>query len=99
MNRRQFVITAAGACGAVALWRLEAPRTAIAASTGSKTVSLVQFDARGKKTGTVVVPKIVKTDAEWQKQLSPLFLRSGPPGGYRAAVFRRYAERTRSGYF
>ena len=72
MNRRQFVITAAGACGAVALWRLEAPRTAVAATADSKTVTLVQFDARGKKTGTVVVPKIVKTDAEWQKQLSPL---------------------------
>jgi peptide-methionine (R)-S-oxide reductase len=35
-------------------------------------VTIVQFGANGKKTGKVVVPKVVKTDAEWQKLLSPL---------------------------
>ena len=35
-------------------------------------VTIVQFGADGKKMGKVVVPKIVKSDAEWQKQLSAI---------------------------
>ena len=34
------------------------------------TVSVVEFSARGARLGTVVVPRIRKTDDEWQKQLS-----------------------------
>ena len=36
-----------------------------------KSVKLAQFDVKGKKTGVVQMEKIVKTDAEWRKQLSP----------------------------
>jgi peptide-methionine (R)-S-oxide reductase len=35
-------------------------------------VTIVQFGANGKKEGKIQVPKLVKTDAEWQKLLSPL---------------------------
>jgi peptide-methionine (R)-S-oxide reductase len=35
-------------------------------------VTIVQFGADGKKMGKVQVPKLVKSDAEWQKLLSPL---------------------------
>ena len=35
-------------------------------------VTIVQFAANGKSTGKVVVPKVVKSDAEWQKQLSAI---------------------------
>ena len=35
------------------------------------TVSVVDFTNSGKKRGTVTVEKVVKTDAEWQKQLTP----------------------------
>ena len=35
-------------------------------------VTIVQFASNGKSTGKVVVPKIVKSDAEWQKQLSAI---------------------------
>ena len=37
----------------------------------TKTVRIAQFDASGKKKGIVEMEKIVKTDAEWRKQLSP----------------------------
>jgi peptide-methionine (R)-S-oxide reductase len=72
-SRRAFLTTVAGACGAIALWRLQAPHAAIAA--GSKTpgmVTIVEFAANGKPTGKITVPKLVKTDAEWRAQLSPI---------------------------
>jgi peptide-methionine (R)-S-oxide reductase len=74
-TRRAFLITSASACGALALWSLQNPRVASAAGSGSKTsgmVTIIEFGANGKKTGKVVVARVVKTDAEWQQQLSPL---------------------------
>jgi peptide-methionine (R)-S-oxide reductase len=73
-NRRVFLVTAAGACAALALRSFQGPGVASAAS-GSKTpgmVTIVEFSADGKKTGKVQVPRMVKTDAEWQHQLSPI---------------------------
>ena len=35
-------------------------------------VTIVEFACNGKKTGKVVVPRVVKTNAEWQQQLSPI---------------------------
>ena len=73
-SRRTFLVTFAGACGALAWRSLHAPASALAAS-GPKapgSVSIVEFGANGKPTGKIVVPRIVKTDAEWQKQLSPI---------------------------
>jgi peptide-methionine (R)-S-oxide reductase len=34
-------------------------------------VTIVQFDDAGKSTGTARVTKVVRSDAEWRKQLSP----------------------------
>lgn len=36
-----------------------------------KMVRIVQFEASGKKKGITDMEKVVKTDAEWRKQLSP----------------------------
>jgi peptide-methionine (R)-S-oxide reductase len=73
-SRRAFLVTSAGACGTLALWSLRAPGTASAASGKTTTpagmVTIVQFASNGKSTGKVVLPKVVKSDAEWQKQLS-----------------------------
>jgi peptide-methionine (R)-S-oxide reductase len=75
-SRRAFLVTSAGACGALALWSLRAPGTASAASGKTTTpagmVTIVQFASNGKSTGKVVVPKVVKSGAEWQKQLSAI---------------------------
>ena len=35
-------------------------------------MTIVEFAADGKKTGKVVVPKVVKSDAEWRSQLSAI---------------------------
>jgi peptide-methionine (R)-S-oxide reductase len=71
LSRRSFLAASAGACGALALWSLRPAGTAFAATTPGM-VTIVQFGANGKKTGKVVVPKVVKSDAEWQQLLSPI---------------------------
>ena len=35
-------------------------------------VTIVEFAGNGKKTGKVVVPRVVKTNAEWQQLLPPI---------------------------
>jgi len=60
-----------GACSLVSA----SPRMASAAGGGSKTpgmVTIVEFGANGKKTGKEELARVVKTDAEWQKLLSPI---------------------------
>jgi peptide-methionine (R)-S-oxide reductase len=76
LSRRAFVTTGASACGALALWSLPKPSLYAADNSGSNntasTVTIVEFSPKGKKTGKVTVPRIVKADAEWQQQLSPI---------------------------
>ena len=45
-------------------------RTVSAATTGKKTVRIVEFDASGVRTGVMDVEKVEKTVAEWKKQLT-----------------------------
>jgi peptide-methionine (R)-S-oxide reductase len=74
-SRRAFLITSSSACGALALWSLQRPRVASAAGGGSKTpgmVTIIEFGANGKKTGKQELARVIKTDAEWQKLLSPI---------------------------
>jgi peptide-methionine (R)-S-oxide reductase len=74
-SRRAFLVTAASACGAVALWSWRSPIAASAAGAGSKTpgtVTIIEFDAGGRKAGKEELARVVKTDAEWQKLLSPI---------------------------
>jgi peptide-methionine (R)-S-oxide reductase len=62
--RQAFLKTTAGAAAL-------APMLRAATSQSAKTVKIAQIDAAGVNKGVVDVPKIVKTEAEWQKQLSP----------------------------
>jgi peptide-methionine (R)-S-oxide reductase len=70
LSRRSFLTASAGACGAFAFWSLRPASIAFATAPGM--VTILQFGVNGKKTGKVVVPKVVKSDAEWQQLLSPL---------------------------
>jgi peptide-methionine (R)-S-oxide reductase len=74
LGRRAFILSTAGAISALAFWGLR--RSTIAAAKplapdeGPRTVTIVQFSADGTKTGTVTVPRLIKTDDEWRHQLS-----------------------------
>ena len=71
-----MILAAAGAVSGAAFWSLRRftllqPQPVSAASTPAN-VTIVEFDSNGKKTGKVVVAHIVKSDAEWRQQLSPI---------------------------
>jgi peptide-methionine (R)-S-oxide reductase len=68
LSRRAFLVTSAGVCGAFGLWSSGVS----AKTTAPGMVTIIQFGGDGKKTGKVVVAKVVKSDSEWQKQLSQI---------------------------
>jgi len=60
MERREFL-------GVLAIAALCRPET-----SSSEEVTLVDFADNGERRGVVRVPTVVKSEAEWRKQLSPL---------------------------
>jgi peptide-methionine (R)-S-oxide reductase len=68
-GRRDFLTAGVGLIGMVAGGRLFAAQ---AAAGTVPEVSIESFSPAGKSMGVVMVPKIVKTDAAWRAQLSPL---------------------------
>ncbi len=74
LGRRAFILSAAGAVSAMAFWGLR--RSTVAAARplqpdeGPAAVTVVEFSADGTKTGAVTVPRLIKTDDEWRRQLS-----------------------------
>lgn len=74
VGRRTFLLASGAAVAGLALWRFERPRPAHAEPAPAampKQVTIVDFTDDGERKGTVSVPTIQKTDAEWRKQLSP----------------------------
>jgi peptide-methionine (R)-S-oxide reductase len=74
-SRRTFLVTSAGTCGTLALWSLRRPSVVSAGAGGSAApgmVTIVEFGPNGKKTGKVAVPRVIKSDADWKQQLSPI---------------------------
>lgn len=68
--RRLFLSGVAAAAGGVALFSLRKPHVvAEAAKTEPAEVTIVQFSDGGKRLATVKVPRVVKSEAEWRKQL------------------------------
>jgi peptide-methionine (R)-S-oxide reductase len=68
-SRRGFLLGAVGAPLAVSLAGCARAATPATVAKAAGDVTLENFDASGTSTGKVKVPRIVKTDAEWQKQL------------------------------
>jgi peptide-methionine (R)-S-oxide reductase len=63
--RRGFLMSLAGGAGICSLMAATDK-----GARGAKTVRIANFDANGTKTGVEEVDKIVKSDAEWRKQLT-----------------------------
>jgi peptide-methionine (R)-S-oxide reductase len=73
VTRRAFLLSGGMAAAAIAAWSLHpAPSPPVASSQSGPApeVSIAQFSSSGVATGTVRLPKIVKTDAGWKRQLS-----------------------------
>jgi len=76
LSRRAFILAAATAASGAAFWALRrttlVPLPPVSAASSPATVTIVEFSADDKNTGKVTVPRIVKSDAEWRHQLSPI---------------------------
>lgn len=75
VSRRDFIFASATALAGWAVARQLKPKVAAAkpGRSGKRgTVRIVEFGADGVQKGVVEVPKIVKSDAEWRKQLTPI---------------------------
>lgn len=75
LSRRGFVAASTlAAAGFVFGCGRQSPAVAAASSASDgppKQVTLVEFSNDGKRLRSATVPKVVKTDAQWRKQLSP----------------------------
>jgi peptide-methionine (R)-S-oxide reductase len=72
-NRRKFLFGAASVVGVGALWAMNR-RPAEAGTTTSTPgpVTVIKFNDDGKNLGQVTMPRVIKTDAAWRQQLSPI---------------------------
>ena len=68
-SRRGFLLGALAAPLAITMTACARAATSAADAKPPGEVTLENFDASGKSTGKVKVPRVVKTDAEWRKQL------------------------------
>lgn len=73
VRRRTFLVTSLSALAGAALWSVRKPKVveAIGATATPGEVTIVQFSDSGQRLKKLKVPKIVKTEQEWQKQLTP----------------------------
>jgi peptide-methionine (R)-S-oxide reductase len=90
MGRRALLL-AIGSAGTAAF--LSSSLSAAEGNSGSgKTVRIVEFDRAGKKKGTISVDKVVKTDEEWRKQLTPEQFEVTRKQGTERAFTGKYAK-------
>jgi peptide-methionine (R)-S-oxide reductase len=68
-RRRGFLITAGAALVALAWASTRRPAIAAANATVNGPVTIVPFTDAGVRLAPVALPKVVKSDADWQKQL------------------------------
>jgi peptide-methionine (R)-S-oxide reductase len=73
ITRRAFLLSGSAAVAAIAAWSVHAVRAPLATTVPSgpaPVVEIAEFSSTGISTGSVRVPKIVKSDAAWRQQLS-----------------------------
>jgi peptide-methionine (R)-S-oxide reductase len=78
VSRRVFLYGTLLGGGAGVIWLSRGGWGLVSAAIGGSSrksepgeVTIVEFSDDGKRLGTVKVPRVVKSDAEWKKQLTP----------------------------
>ena len=73
VTRRAFLLSGGMAAAAVAAWSFHSAPPPLSSATPSgpiPEVEIAEFSAAGVPTGTVRVQKIIKSEADWRRQLS-----------------------------
>jgi peptide-methionine (R)-S-oxide reductase len=104
MSRRYFLGASLGAlAGATAFGKLfisgPSGSTAAAMAAPEADVQIENFSATGKSEGVVLVPKVVKTDAEWRAALSPAAYEVARRSGTERPFSGEYAESKADGLY
>lgn len=73
VQRRTFLMMSLSAATGAVLWKMRKPKVveAIGTTISSGEVTIVQFSDSGQRLRKLKIPKVVKSEEEWQKQLSP----------------------------
>jgi peptide-methionine (R)-S-oxide reductase len=71
IGRRLFLVNA-GAAGVFASWCVYRCAPVLAAAGSPKMVTIVEFSDSGQREGKKSVDRVIKSDEEWKKVLSPL---------------------------
>jgi peptide-methionine (R)-S-oxide reductase len=101
LTRRAFLAgsIAAAVVAGKTLLRAEDDGDARSAAGAVHKVSLIEFTNSGQRKGTIMADKVVKTDAEWQKILSPEQYNVARKGGTERPFSNKYADWHDKGIF
>ena len=81
MHRRNFLAIVGGAGAAQLL-----------ADPGKRTIRIAEFELSGKRKGVIEMEKLVKSDSEWKKELTPEQFEVARRKGTERAFSGKYAE-------
>jgi peptide-methionine (R)-S-oxide reductase len=96
---RRFFLVGLGALAAAPLIQRASAATLSGPLMTSKDVSIENFSPAGKSLGVSRVSKLVKTDAEWQAQLSPLAFQVARQAGTERAFSGEYDKNHADGIY
>jgi peptide-methionine (R)-S-oxide reductase len=101
LSRRAFLSGSSLALAALAIGCVRQSEAADASAPAGKpgTVTIDEFSNDGKRLRTVDVAKVVKTDAQWQQQLSPLAFQVARQDGTERAFSGPLLGEQRKGVF
>ena len=99
LSRRGFLATSTLTLAALAIGCARKSEAAVAPTGNPGRVSLIEFSNDGKRLRTVQVDKLVRSDAQWRKQLSPLAFEVTRHAGTERAFTGPLLDEHRKGVF
>lgn len=97
--RRGFLLSSTLACAAVALGCTRQTEAAAKATAAPKNVRIAEFSNAGKRLQVATFPKMVKTEKEWRKQLSPAAFQITRQAGTERPYSGKYVDNHAAGVY